>query len=606
MTEGELRTAVRRHTTSKLRDASDLEAGIDTLGFRGEALHTIGAVSRTTITTKARGTDGAGTKLTLVGGEVESVESAGPPTGTAVEVTDLFYNTPAREKYLKREATEFDHVSRVVTRYALANPGVAFALEHDGREVFSTTGQGDLRATILAVYGREVARSMVAVEEVAEGPLEDVSGYVSDPETTRSSPTYVSTYVDGRYVRSGPLRKAIVDAYGTRIAPDRYPFAVLDLSAPPGEVDVNVHPRKLEVRYNKSEAVERQVRTTVENTLREEGILPSTAPRGRSAPDQAKIEPSSTSDDTGESTTGSTDEPATDDAAKAGIDNNDTTTAGDADVRPSPNTEPTRTTSSRSQSRSTDTTSRSTSSDSSSQSSVTPSSSSHTRPSRSTTPNESKTQTTLSGDDAHPTTEYDNFPNLRVLGQLRDTYIVAEADDGLLLIDQHAADERINYERLQERFEGDTTTQALAEPVRIELTSREAELFDPYKAALAQLGFHADRVDDRTVKVTTVPGLVAESAGPKVIRDVLADLVIGKETAEQTVEAVADELLSDMACYPSITGNTSLTDGSVIGLLSTLDDCENPWTCPHGRPVLIQIDSEEIENRFERDYPGRH
>jgi len=189
---------------------------------------------------------------------------------------------------------------------------------------------------------------------------------------------------------------------------------------------------------------------------------------------------------------------------------------------------------------------------------------------------------------------------------LDDTYIVAEADDGLILIDQHAADERINYERLKEDFEGETTTQALAEPVEIELTAKEAELFQSYQPALARLGFQANQIERRTVEVTTVPSLVAETAGPQVIRDVLADMVTGEQAAEQTVEALADELLADMACYPSITGNTSLTDGSVVDLLSTLDDCENPWACPHGRPVLIHIDSEEIDDRFERDYPGGH
>ena len=190
------------------------------------------------------------------------------------------------------------------------------------------------------------------------------------------------------------------------------------------------------------------------------------------------------------------------------------------------------------------------------------------------------------------------------MGQLHDTYIVAEADDGLILIDQHAADERINYERLQSRFDGDTTTQALADPVEIELTSGEAAVFDAYKDALAQLGFHADRVDDRTVRVSTVPAFVAEATGPELIRDVLDDLVTDEQTAEETVESVADDLLSDMACHPSIKGNTSLTEGSVVDLLSALDDCENPWACPHGRPVLIHVDSDEIDDRFERDYPG--
>jgi DNA mismatch repair protein MutL len=608
MTEPAVRTAVESHTTSKIRDAADLDAGVDTLGFRGEALSTIGAVSRLTVRTKPPGAD-AGTELRLEGGDVVAVEPTGCPEGTTVEVTDLFYNTPAREKYLKQDRTEFGRVNDVATKYALARPGVAVSLTHDGREVFATTGQGDRRSAILSVYGREIAAAMEPVDGGegppgdVEGPLDAVEGYVGDPETTRSSRDYVAVFVDGRYVQSDAAREAVVDAYGDQLAADRYPFAVLDLQVPPGEVDVNVHPRKMRVRYSKEEEVKRQVRTAVEDALREEGLLRSSAPRGRSAPDQAKIEPSSTSDDT--------DEPTTDNPANAGTDDtavDDTpepaTDAGTS--RQSPDTESTRSTSSASSSSSPvgssseDTASGSASPGSSPRSSST----SHPRPSRSPTTQEPDTQTTLSGDDAHTTTEFDNFPDLRVLGQLHDTYIVAEADDGLILIDQHAADERINYERLKEQFEGNTTTQTLAEPVQLELTAGEAELFDSYEDALVRLGFYAKRVDDRTVEVTTVPALVAESAGPSVIRDVLAELVTGEDAAEQTVEAVADELLSDMACYPSITGNTSLTDGAVVDLLSTLDDCENPWACPHGRPTVIQLDHDEIADRFERDYPG--
>ena len=568
MSEDALRRAVEKHTTSKIGDIEDLESGVRTLGFRGEALHAVGAVSRLTITSRPRGGD-RGTELTVEGGEIADVSPAGAPEGTSVEVRDLFYNVPARRKYLKQESTEFTHVNRVVTNYALANPDVAVTLEHDGRETFSTTGSGDLRETVLSVYGREVAENMVDLREadLPDGPLDGVGGLVSDPETTRATREYLSTFVNGRYVTSGAVREAVVDAYGKQLAADRYPFAVIFLDVDPGTVDVNVHPRKMRVRYSNPEEVKRQVRTAIEDALREGAVLRSSAPRGRSAPDQAKIEPSSTSDDTA---VDDTPEPTTDTGTS----------------RPSPDTESIRSTSSVSSS--------------SSPSSPSP----HQRPSRSPATNDADTQTTLSGDTAHPTTEYDNFPDLRVLGQLHDTYIVAEADDGLILIDQHAADERINYERLTERFDSDTTTQALADPVELELTAGEAALFDGYQDALARLGFHANRVDDRTVKITTVPALVADSAGPSVIRDVLADLVTGDEAAEQTVEAVADELLSDMACYPSITGNTSLTDGSVVNLLSTLDDCENPWACPHGRPVLIHIDSGEIDDRFERDYPG--
>jgi DNA mismatch repair protein MutL len=191
---------------------------------------------------------------------------------------------------------------------------------------------------------------------------------------------------------------------------------------------------------------------------------------------------------------------------------------------------------------------------------------------------------------------------MRVLGQFDGTYVVAETADGLVLIDQHAADERINYERLRGEMSGETPTQALAEPVDLELTAREAELFATYHDALAELGFHADRIDDRTVEVRTVPTVFDSALDPSLLRDALTGFADGSEG--KTVDAVADALLADLACYPSITGNTSLTEGSVLDLLAALDGCENPYACPHGRPTIVEFDDGEIEARFERDYPG--
>jgi DNA mismatch repair protein MutL len=621
MTEAEVRTAVDQHTTSKIRDIDDLEGGVGTLGFRGEALHAIGAVSRTTVRTRPRGDRDVeaarGTELRVEGGDVTGVEPAGCPEGTTVEVADLFYNVPARRKYLKQDATEFAHVNRVVTSYALANPDVAVSLTHDGRETFATTGGGDRREAVMAVYGREVAESMVAVEadagDLPDGPLDGVSGLVTHPETTRASREYLSTYVNGRYVTASTVRDAVVGAYGSQIAPDRFPFAVLFVDVPAGDVDVNVHPRKMEVRFADESGVREQVRTAVESALKREGLLRSSAPRGKSAPEQTAIEPSSVSGDDGSAT----DRPdTTERTSKSNADRTGERTHR-ADTSNSDGTASSETSSSRSSATArggtTETPSRSSSSSSAGSSSdsssgvstedATPSSAPHERQSRprATGPN---TQRTLSGEDAHGTTAFETVPDLRVLGQLHDTYLVAEADDGLVLVDQHAADERINYERLREQFEGETTTQALAEPVEVALTAEEAELFGTYEDALARLGFLADRVDDRTVEVKTVPSVVAESADPAVLREVLAEMVTGEDAAERTVEAIADELLADMACYPSITGNTSLTDGSVVDLLGALDDCENPWACPHGRPVLVHIDSDEVKARFERDYPG--
>jgi DNA mismatch repair protein MutL len=201
--------------------------------------------------------------------------------------------------------------------------------------------------------------------------------------------------------------------------------------------------------------------------------------------------------------------------------------------------------------------------------------------------------------------DLDRLPPMRFLGQVHDTYLVAETPDGVVLVDQHAADERVNYERLREAFAGDVTTQTLVEPVEVEVTPREAELFEHYGEALARLGFRAsiegDGDRDR-VLVRTVPAVLAGPDSPELVRDLLADFVDGDP--EGTVEAAVDDLLGDMACYPAVTGNESLAEGSVVALLSALDGCENPYACPHGRPVLVEVGLDEVEERFERDYPG--
>jgi DNA mismatch repair protein MutL len=643
----QVQRAVEEHTTSKISSIEDLESGIGTLGFRGEALHAIGAVSRLTITTRPReGEAPDGTELVVEGGDVTSVEPAGCPAGSTIEVDDLFYNVPARRKYLKQASTEFAHVNTVVTSYALANPDVAVTLEHDGRETFATTGQGNLEETVLSVYGREVAQSMIEVDDsdLPEGPLDSVTGLVSHPETNRASRDYLSTYVNGRYVRADAVREAIVDAYDTQLAPDRYPFAVLFCEVDPAAVDVNVHPRKMEVRFADDEGVRRQVEHAVQSALLEEGLIRSSAPRGRSATEQTEITPQSGGEGGSD---GSADDGTSADAVEDGRSEGgqpdatsaaDTPTSGRAtDERneagaggPTADTTASTGTSSGSErSASTDDAATDGSAGGSEDSSraqpsvsggaddaatggrsprasETDDSDDATSPDRERDPERKfrgdDRQARLGGEE--PTQSLDSLPALRLLGQLHGTYVVAEADDGLVLIDQHAADERINYERLKDAFEGETTTQALAEPVELELTAGEAAVFEDRVAALARLGFHAEQTGERTVEVRTVPGVIADAAGPELVQDVLAAFVGGEHEAADTVEAAADELLADLACYPSITGNTSLTEGSIRDLLAALDDCENPYACPHGRPVVVELDRDELEDRFERDYPG--
>jgi len=575
--------------------------------------------------------------LVLEGGEVTSVGPAGCPEGTTIEVADLFYNVPARRKYLKQASTEFAHVNTVVTSYALANPGVAVSLDHDGRETFATTGQADLQETVMSVYGREVARSMIAVDsdgsDLPEGPLDGVSGLISHPETNRAGREYLSTYVNGRYVRANAVREAVVDAYGTQLAPDRYPFAVLFLDVDAGTIDVNVHPRKMEIRFADEEGMRDQVESAVEGALLREGLIRSGAPRGRSAPDQAEIAPERSDDGSGADaqsgldrseagdSQASSEESASrrlsidsadvKDGQNAGVSERERVsgTAGDDASQAVPTDADGGTDASGSSPATGPEPSTPSDSEFEPASSDTDPSSDADRssdPVRPTDPDRKfsggREQRRLGGEE--PTESFDTLPSMHILGQLHETYVVAETDDGLVLVDQHAADERINYERLKAAFRGETTTQALAEPVELELTAREAELFGDRGEALSRLGFHANRVDDRTVEVTTVPGVVADGAGPELVRDALSAFVSGEGAAAETVEAAADELLGDLACYPSITGNTSLTEGSIRELLAALDDCENPYACPHGRPVVIELDRGELEDRFERDYPG--
>ncbi|RLM71218.1 DNA mismatch repair endonuclease MutL [Halorubrum sp. Atlit-8R] len=714
--EDQLDAAVAEHATSKIGDIEDLDRGVGTLGFRGEALYTVGAVSRLTVRSRPPDAE-AGAEITVEGGEVGEVRPAGCPAGTTVEVNDLFFNTPAREKFLKRTATEFDHVNTVVTSYALANPDVAVSLEHDGRETFATEGNGDLRSAVLAVYGREVAESMIDVDWTPEGsetdgaadadgaPVERVTGLVSHPETARSTRDYLSTYVNGRYVTASALREATLDAYGGQLAPDRYPFAVLFVEVPAGDVDVNVHPRKLEVRFDEEPAVRAAVETAVEDALLDHGLIRSTAPRGQSAPDETAVAPetpdveavggadtgheraaregrerateSAASGDPTDAGGGSEDardgevpradddtdradenaarpdddtdraaaaegdddpsaptelDPA-DDAAWSvdGLGGEGASTDGPAgertgsgrtdaggDARPSPRSwqadsadrdgePPTET----DEVAGATGDSAETLSDAAEQGSDSPAGEEEdnrspaeesSRPSPRARP--ATRQRTLGGEGTEREREFDSLPSLRVLGQLHETYVVAEAPDGLVLIDQHAADERVNYERLKAAFADGADAQALAEPVRIELTAREAALFEEFVDDLAGIGFRAERAGEREVAVTAVPAVFDAALDPDLLRDALSALVDDAAAGDEPVADAVDELLADLACYPSVTGNTSLTEGRVVDLLDRLDACENPYACPHGRPVVIRLDREEIGSRFERDYPG--
>ncbi|WP_348612190.1 DNA mismatch repair endonuclease MutL [Halobaculum rarum] len=729
----EIPMAVAKHATSKLDGMDDLDAGVATLGFRGEALYSVGAVAELTVRSRTPDAD-TGAELVVDHGDEGEVKPAGCPVGTTVEVRDLFGRTPARRKFLKTPATEFDRVSGVVSAYALANPDVAVSLEHDGREVFASPGDGNRRSAVLAVYGREVAESMVDVAYESDSGEVRISGLVSHPETTRAGREYLTTYVNDRWVRDGDLRGAVVDAYGGQLATDRYPFAVLFVDVPAAAVDVNVHPRKTEVRFDDDADVVETVREAVRAALLEHGLVRSSAPRGRSAPEEAAVDPevvggagtdheraarerrgtdSNAGDDdrdaadsvnshddggpadatsAGAETTSSVldawggsdaadsdgpadapadgvtppstsesgpdtagaaaGDPAADDAVEADIDTAaaDTVadTAADDDAawqvdiggsrdatdRPTDHPERGRTDATAGgapsprawQSGGDESDDGDEANDSERSGGAAADAADDSGPSAAASADRDRTwgapsQATLAGGTTDERTEHDRLPSMRVLGQYDDTYVVCETDAGLVLVDQHAADERVNYERLRRAVGDEAPAQTLATPVELELTARESELFETFREALREVGFRAERVEreiggrsdgdsgddgppSHAVAVTAVPAVFDATLDPDLLRDVLAAFADEVTAGDRPVSEVADALLADLACYPSVTGNTSLTEGSVADLLDALDDCENPYACPHGRPVIVEFGREEIEDRFERDYPG--
>jgi len=646
MSESAVTKAIQAHTTSKIGDIDDLEAGIGTLGFRGEALHTIGAVSTLTIQTRPRGGE-SGTECVVEGGERTHVGPAGCPEGTTITVEDLFFNTPARKKYLGEPATEFAHSNRIVARYALANPDVAITLEHDGRETFSTPGRGNLEEAVLSVYGREVASAMVEVDveasELRGSPLTRVWGLVSNPETTRSTRAYLSTFVNGRYVTDSVLREAVLAGYGNQLAADRFPFTVLFIELPGDSVDVNVHPRKMELRFGEEAGVRQAVTEAVSETLLEEGLIRRSAPRGRSAPSDVDIEPDApaspesptpepdsepgledaTDSRPQESTT--EDQPASSESQSARASKQETATDSAAQ-QPAPASS----TSEQSPNTAANATEKQTQESKPARETAVDGARQTGNPDLSQQPPSGQTETTdttasdsETGYDREPTftpktenatltdqppetedDQFDRLPSMDVLGQFQETYVLATTDDGLILIDQHAADERINYERLREAATGRSDSQALVSPVELELTAQEAAAFEGGLDALRDVGFDAELADDgRTAVVTAVPSVFASVLEPDLLRDVLGEFV-ATDGASSIVDSAADELIADMSCYPSVTANTSLAEGSVLELLRELDACSNPYACPHGRPVVVEVGSDEIADRFERDYPG--
>ncbi len=515
----EVELAFRRHSTSKLRTAEDLTR-ITTLGFRGEALASIAAVSRVTFVTRAAG-EPVGALLRLEGGRVVTRQESGRPAGTAITVEDLFFNVPARRKFLRSDQTERGHIDGWLTRYALAYPHLRFTLSHDGRLVFQSPGNGRLRDVLVAVYGLEVGAALLDIVDEADSVIR-VTGFASPPSMHRANRGYITLFVNGRWVQDARLTYAVIQAYHTLLPTGRYPLAVVMVQVPPEDVDVNVHPAKAEVRFRDSDGVFRAVQKTLRRTLLERSPVPIAA----HTPAAWLASPAHGREERLERL---------------------------AALQPRPASEQLRF---------------------------------EERPAMAA-PAESAL-----------TSSEERLPPLRVVGQLGATYIVAEGPTGMYLIDQHAAHERVLFERLlAERERAAVATQALLEPLPVELGPEAATLLEEQSEALESLGFRVEPFGGTTFLVRALPTIVAQESPRAVLEDVAVALAMGDAPLGDTVEeAVARQVCKRAA----VKAGQVLAQAEMEELVRALERCASPRTCPHGRPTMIHLSVEQLAKEFGR------
>ncbi|HEQ9649603.1 TPA: DNA mismatch repair endonuclease MutL [Streptococcus pyogenes] len=583
MSHEDLPLSLRRHATSKIKSQSDLFR-IRTLGFRGEALPSVASISKITIKTATKEVT-HGSLLIATGGEIETLEAISTPTGTKIKVENLFYNTPARLKYMKSLQAELAHIVDVVNRLSLAHPEVAFTLISDGRQLTQTSGTGDLRQAIAGIYGLNTTKKMLAISN-ADLDFE-VSGYVSLPELTRANRNYMTILVNGRYIKNFLLNRAILDGYGSKLMVGRFPIVVIDIQIDPYLADVNVHPTKQEVRISKERELMALISTAISESLKEQDLIPDalenlakSSTRHFSKPEQTQLplqsrglyyDPQKNDFFVKESAV-SEKIPETDFYSGA-VDNS----VKVEKVELLPHSEEV----------------------------IGPSSVKHA----------SRPQNTFTKTD-HPNLDLKNrqklsqmltrlenegqsvFPELDYFGQMHGTYLFAQGKDGLFIIDQHAAQERVKYEYYRDKIgEVDSSLQQLLVPYLFEFSGSDFINLQEKMALLNEVGIFLEVYGHNTFILREHPIWMKEEEIASGVYEMCDMLLLTNEVSIKTYRA---ELAIMMSCKRSIKANHSLDDYSARNLLLQLAQCQNPYNCPHGRPVLINFSKADMEKMFRR------
>jgi DNA mismatch repair protein MutL len=538
--------ALERYATSKIFKDQDLFA-INTLGFRGEALPSIAAVSRFELTSRAAAAD-TGTEIRVEGGKIKDVSEVGAPPGTMVTVRQLFFNTPARRKFLKTIGTEMGHIADMVARIALGAPAVGLRLSHNEKIVKDWPAASKPLDRVVDVLGKDLKNSLNAIEFCNNGI--SVAGWIASPLVTRRTSRAIFIYVNGRFVRDRIVQHALFEGYSQRLVKGQFPVAVIFINLPYDAVDVNVHPTKNEVRFARQRDVHEAVRRAVAQTLYEVD-LPQWRPAD-SPPDRGPVAPGRVSEvapgEFGRRKAeglefGMRNAECGKDGMKIGRWNTQRTAA---DTHRAPSIE-------------------------------------HLS----------------SSPPQHDLWQKKAFGHMRVIGQFHNTYIVCESEAGLILIDQHAAHERVLYEQFSARSSGaQKSAQRLLVPETLELGYREAGVLEKMIPQLREMGLDIEPFGGNTFVVKAVPVLLAE----REIKPLLIEMVeqIAEVGAAPGLDNALDQSRMVMACHGAIRANQALSETQIKGLLGQLDGCRNPSHCPHGRPTWIRWDMRSLDKSFKR------
>jgi len=541
--------AFERHATSKIRETDDLNA-IGTLGFRGEALASIASVAKVELTTCIEGANAA-TRVTIDGGRMRDVKDAAHPRGTTLIVRDLFFNIPARRKFLRSEATETYHLTNLVTHYALAHPEIAFTFVNNGREVVRTAPAKDLRERAYQIFGEEFLKNLLEVDG-GEPQFARVSGFVSAPRDRRTSRDSQYLFVNRRFVRDRMIGRALTEAYRSILPHGVYPAALLFIETPLEEVDVNVHPAKTEVRFRRQAAVADAVRESVRAALASASYVPQPEPPPQ-IPSPVMTATAAVSSIAPQPRIEFVPPPPP--TPRPPVEASGDEIARDLEVMLRSATE-------------------------SVKSAALPPLNSAEKIAREVTPESLST-------------------NIRPLGQLDESFIIATDDEGLLLIDQHVAHERVLFDKYRAlESERRTDSQQLLVPETFDLTPAQAAVFDDLLPELEKYGFELMRLSGRTVAIRAVPADLPGSEARNMLFELLE--TVDAEKKSTAPETMRDEIAASLACHAAIKVNMPLAPEKMRWLIDRLLQTSSPTTCPHGRPVILRLSMRDILKGFHR------